>query len=448
MLDKKEELLTAKEGSLLLKYILPSVGGMLGLSLCILCDAMFIGQKFGALGVAALNITYPVYSLMTALYLMLGVGGATLIGIYMGQKNYKSINKIFTTSIIGIMVLYIFFLIARTFFMDDIVRLIGASEKTFAYTKSYLDVIMIFSGPYMLLGAMNVFIRNDSNPKLAMMSVIMTNIVNIVLDYVFLFICGYGIWGVALATSLGQIAGLIILSAHFIQKKNTFHFHIKSFDFKFIFKISKIGIPSFISSLTTGVVIIAFNFVSYNLLGNVGLSAYGVVNNIAVSFLAIFSGLAQGVQPLVSINFGAKNHSRVVRFIKLSRVIAFLVGASMFIIAFLFPVQIIHLFATGDELFMHQATVGMIIYFASFMLAGVNVLNIAAIQAIGEFKISTTLSLLRGFVYMLIFLFILSKSFGMMGLWVTMPVVELATLLSLIGIEIYLKKIKQTKIFG
>ncbi|WP_297438184.1 MATE family efflux transporter [uncultured Clostridium sp.] len=448
MLDKKEELLTAKEGSLLLKYILPSVGGMLGLSLCILCDAMFIGQKFGALGVAALNITYPVYSLMTALYLMLGVGGATLIGIYMGQKNYKSINKIFTTSIIGIIVLYIFFLIARTFFMDDIVSIIGASEKTFAYTKSYLDVIMIFSGPYMILGAMNVFIRNDSNPKLAMMSVIMTNIVNIVLDYVFLFICGYGIWGVALATSLGQIAGLIVLSAHFIKKKNTFHFHTKSFDFKFLFKISKIGIPSFISSLTTGVVIIAFNFVSYNLLGNVGLSAYGVVNNIAVSFLAIFSGLAQGVQPLVSINFGAKNHNRVVRFIKLSRVIAFLVGASMFIIAFLFPVQIIHIFATGDALFMHQATVGMIIYFASFMLAGVNVLNIAAIQAIGEFKISTTLSLLRGFVYMLIFLFILSKSFGMMGLWVTMPVVEIATSLSLIGIEIYLKKVKQTRIFG
>ena len=119
MSKRKDDLLNDKENTLLMKYILPSVGGMMGLSLCILFDTMFIGKKLGALGIGALNITLPIYSLMSALGLTFGVGGATVLSIYLGKKKFESINKIFTTSMIGVGLLYIVFLIIRIFFTRE-----------------------------------------------------------------------------------------------------------------------------------------------------------------------------------------------------------------------------------------------------------------------------------------------------------------------------------------
>ena len=436
------DLLKDKEGTLLAKYILPSVGGMLGLSMCILFDTMFIGKRLGAMGIAALNITLPIYSLMSAIGLTFGVGGATLLSIYLGKKKFESVNKIFTTSIVGIGIIYILFLLVRFLFIDKLIYALGASGATFDMVKSYIDVLLIFSGAYMGLNALNVFIRNDGNPKLAMMAVIVTNIVNIILDYVFMFPMGMGIDGAALATSIGQFAGIGVLMLHFTKGRSSFKFDMNMFDFRFLNRIIRTGIPSFISGLTAGIVIMLFNIVSFNLMGNAGLSAYGVVNNIALIFVAVFNGVAQGIQPLISINYGAGNYARVQKFINLGRIIMFGTGTVFFIIGIMFPIQLIEIFTTGNTQFMAVAREGIIIYFASFILAGVNILNIAALQSVEKVKISTLLSILRGFVYIIICLALFSKSYGMTGLWLTIPSVEFATITTLYIID----SIKKRKI--
>lgn len=445
MSKRKDDLLNDKENTLLMKYILPSVGGMMGLSLCILFDTMFIGKKLGALGIGALNITLPIYSLMSALGLTFGVGGATVLSIYLGKKKFESINKIFTTSMIGVGLLYIVFLIIRIFFMNNLVWALGASEQTFGMVKSYLNVLIIFSGVYMGLNALNVFVRNDGNPKLAMMAVIATNFVNIILDYVFMFILDMGIGGAALATSIGQFAGLATLSLHFIKKKNSFTFDLKAYEFRFMSRIIRTGIPSFISGITAGIVIMIFNIVSFKMLGNIGVSAYGVVNNIALIFVAIFNGIAQGIQPIISTNYGAKKEERVNSFIKKGRMIMLITGTVFFVVGVMFPVELINIFTHAEGEFLNVAREGLIIYFASFVLAGVNILNIAALQSVEKVKISTLLSMLRGFVYIIIVLIILSKFFGMTGVWLTIPIVEFATIVTLFIIDLYKKK-KNNKI--
>lgn len=440
MSKKKDDLLNDKESTLLMKYILPSVGGMMGLSLCILFDTMFIGKKLGAMGIGALNITLPIYSLMNAFGLTLGVGGATVLSIYLGKKKFDSINKIFTTSMIGIGILYIVFLVVRIFFMDNLVWALGASEQTFGMVKSYLNVLVIFSGAYMMLNALNVFVRNDGNPKLSMVAIIATNLVNIVLDYVFMFTFDMGIAGAALATSVGQFAGLVVLLFHFIKKKNSFKFELKTYDFRFMRRIIRTGIPSFISGVTAGIVIMIFNIVSFKIMGNAGVSAYGVVNNIALIFVAIFNGIAQGIQPLISTNYGAKKDERVSHFIKKGRLVMFITGVVFFVIGAIFPVQLISIFTNAQGEFLNIAREGIIIYFASFVLAGINILNIAALQSVEKVKMSTLLSMLRGFVYILIALIILSKFFGMTGVWLTIPLVEFATIGTLILIDLYRNK--------
>ncbi|MGL4742050.1 MAG: MATE family efflux transporter [Sarcina sp.] len=435
-----EYLLRESEGKLLLKYILPSVGGMLGLSLCILFDTLFIGRKLGSLGIGALNITLPIYSLMSALGLTLGVGGATVLSIYIGKKKFKHINKIFTTAMVGIGILYVFFIIIRIFFMNDLVWGLGASTQTFAMVKSYLNILIIFSGAYMLLNALNVFVRNDANPKLVMLAVISTNIVNIILDYVFMYPLNMGIAGAALATSVGQFAGLIVLTAHFIKKKNTFSFDIKCFDIRFMKRIIRTGVPSFISGITAGIVIMIFNMVSFKLLGNLGVCAYGVVNNIALIFVAVFNGVAQGIQPLISINYGAKKDERVKIFIRKGRIIMFCIGLVFLFIGFVAPEQMINFFTQTTPELMKLSKEGIYIYFISFVLAGINLLNIGAMQSIEQVRISTVLSVLRGFVYILICLIIFSSIMGMTGVWITIPLVEILTLITFIIYE----KVKKT----
>ncbi|MFR4052402.1 MAG: MATE family efflux transporter, partial [Clostridium perfringens] len=225
-MSKKLDLLQDKESTLLRKYMIPSVLGMLGLSVCILFDTMFIGHKIGELGLAALNIALPIYNLYSAIGLTIGVGGATALSVAMGQKKFHRVNRIFTSAVFATIIFCIIISLLEVFFLDKIVYMLGASEATFPLAKEYLKIILAFNPAFIFASAFIVFVRNDREPKLAMYAVIGSNTTNIVLDYVFIYIFNLGMFGAALATSIGQLVALGVLSIHFIKKNNTMHIEL------------------------------------------------------------------------------------------------------------------------------------------------------------------------------------------------------------------------------
>ena len=225
-MSKKLDLLQDKESILLRKYMIPSVAGMLGLSVCILFDTMFIGHKIGELGLAALNIALPIYNLYSAIGLTIGVGGATALSVAMGQKKFHRVNRIFTSAVFATIIFCIIISLLEVFFLDKIVYMLGASEATFLLAKDYLKTILILNPAFIFASAFIVFVRNDGEPKLAMYAVIGSNTTNIVLDYVFIYIFNLGMFGAALATSIGQLVALGVLSIHFIKKNNTMHIEL------------------------------------------------------------------------------------------------------------------------------------------------------------------------------------------------------------------------------
>ena len=415
--------------SLVLKFMLPSIIGMIGLSLCIFLDTMFIGRGIGNNGLAALNISLPVYSTFTATGLIFGVGGATLLSINIGRKKYNVLNEIFTTSIVIAFGIGIIFSIVGSLNLKEIAILLGASNELLPLVIDYLKIILFASFMYILSNCLNVFVRNDHDPKVSMWAIIVTNIINIILDYIFIFPLNMGMKGAALATTIGQCFGVMVLLTHFFKKSCRIKLNIKRFSYKYIKRIITNGFASFILEISGGIVILMFNMTLLRIGGDIAVSAYSIIANVALIFIAIFSGISQGIQPLLGTNYGANKFDRVISIYKIGTKISFILGTIFFFIGILEPQVLVSIFSSSKDELMEVAKIGIMIYFVAFIPAGVNIVNIGFLQAIERSKFSIFLSLMRGLVLIFIILNIFSKLLGLYGVWMTIPVVEFSVLI-------------------
>lgn len=439
-MSRKNDLLKEKEIKLLFKYTIPCVLGMLGLSLCILVDTIFIGRKLGSLGLAALNISLPTYSIFNAIALTFGVGGATAFSISLGEGKQEKANEIFTSALFGALAISIFLSLINIFFIDKICYGLGASSQTFPLVKDYVGMILFFNWAFIFVSILNVFVRSDRAPKLAMTAMISANLTNIVLDYIFIFPLNMGLKGAALATSLGQVVGIAILLLHFIKGNNTMALKVKTFSFPSLFRIIKNGFTSFITELSGGYVIFIFNIAAFNVLGDIGVSAYSIINNIVLIFIAVFNGLAQGIQPLISINYGAKKTKRVHKFLKQGIIIAFILGAIFLSSCLLFPEALIGLFTTDKGTLLEITLNGCKIYLLSLLFSGMNMVIIGYLQAIENSTASLLLSLSKGILFITLYLLILPRFWNVNGIWAAVPFSEITTLLLAALILLFLKK--------
>ncbi|MDU7110747.1 MAG: MATE family efflux transporter, partial [Clostridium perfringens] len=249
-----------------------------------------------------------------------------------------------------------------------------------------------------------------------------------------------GMFGAALATSIGQLVALGVLSIHFIKKNNTMHIELGGINLDNIGKVLKNGVPSFLNEISAGFVIFIFNIVIYKFEGDLGVSAYGIITNIVLIFMAVFNGVSQGVQPLISVNFGAKKEERVKEFLRLTRIIVLILGVGFLGMGLLLPNQMIGLFTSDRGRLLSITRHGIYLYFIAFLFNGSNILNIAYLQAVEKSKESSLLSTLRGLVFVIIFIIVLPRIIGVYGVWLTIPITELSTLLLFLIFEIKSKR--------
>ena len=426
---EKVELLEGDMKRIFLKYLIPSVGGMLGVSLYVLGDTIIVGRGIGSVGLAALNISIPMINVFNGLGLLFGMGASTAISISRGRGDDKQVNNIFTISIILTILAGLMLTLVRVFFLDELCMLLGASPDTFTMSRDYLGVIMSFSTMFLLNYTLTVLVRNDGNPNLSMWGMLTGSIVNVILDYIFIFIFGWGMWGAALATSISPILGLLILSAHFITKRNKMKFTKIKLKISILKRIVSNGFASFIVEISAGVVIFIFNIVIIRLNGDIGVSAYSIIANLSLIATAIFTGIGQAIQPIVSVNFGAKKLERVYEAGKLAIYSALALGIVFYAIGLLFPEFLVSMFSKGDKELLDITIKGIKIYFMSFVLMGINIILTSYLQSKEYAKPAMMISLLRGFVFTVFYILILSRIFGITGVWMTLPLAELSTII-------------------
>ena len=412
--------------NLFIKYVSLNVLGMIGLSCYILADIFFVARGIGADGLTALNIAIPIFNFINGTGLMLGMGSATKYAILKTQNKNNEANIIFTNSLIYILILSSIFIIIGILFTKNIAYILGARDEILNMTDIYIKVILIFSPMFMLNNVLLGFVRNDNHPKLAMTAMIMGSLFNIIFDYIFIFPFNMGIFGAVLATGFSPIVSVLILSILFIKKKNTFFIVKPNINLKKFFEISSLGVSFLITELSSGFVMIAFNIVILNIAGNVGVAAYGITANIALVIVAIFTGMGQGVQPIISINYN--NIKNINKIYKYALILSFGISILVYIITYIFANEITSIFNRDNILELQKISVeGLRIYFTAFIFVGYNIITCIYFSAMDKAKPSFIISILRGFIFIMPSIFILSSIFNMTGVWLSFPAAEIIT---------------------
>ncbi|WP_075727177.1 MATE family efflux transporter [Tissierella creatinophila] len=428
-MKERSDLLEGDIKKIFLKYLIPSVGGMLGISLYILGDTIIIGRGLGSIGLAALNVSIPINNILNGVGLLFGIGGATALSIDKGRRDEKGLNDIFSKSMIMAFIAGVIFTFIRIFFLDELCYILGASEDTIAMVKDYLGVLMSFSIAFLLNVGLTIFVRNDGAPKLAMIGMLTGSLMNVILDYIFVFKFKWGMAGAAFATGLAPIIGLIILSTHFIKKNNTIKFIIPKPNWNIIRRIISNGGSSFLVELSGGIVIFAFNLSLSGITGDIGISAYSIIANLSLIFASIFIGIGQALQPIVSYNYGAGKMDRVYETAKLSIYTSVGLGIIFYSLGLFFPKFLVSLFIDADKELLEMTIRGIRLYFLVFIFMGLNIVLTSYIQSKEHARVSLIISLGRGFVFIVMVLGILPRFIGIDGVWLTLPIAEFITII-------------------
>ena len=424
-----------------IRYVTLSILGQLGISCYIIADTFFISKGLGANGLTALNLAIPIYNFVFGCGLMFGVGGATKFSILKGMKHEEETDVVYSNTVILTAAMSMLFVVLGLFCAEKLALLLGADEVTLEMTTTYLRWILIFAPAFMLNVVLQCFVRNDESPKLVMFAMLSGSFANIVLDYIFIFPMNMGILGAVLATGSAPLFSILIMLPHWLKKKNTFHFIKTRILGKNIFQITSLGFPSLLSQLSGGIVMIIFNMLILKLEGNVGVAAYGVIANIAIVVTCIYTGLAQGMQPLLSTYYGKGDHVQVRKVMSYGNVSMSVLSLVLYGGLFVFAPQVTAVFnSEGNTLLQEIAEIGLKLYFTSNLFVGFNTVAATFFTSVEKALPAHVLSLIRGLVLIIPLAFAMSALWGMTGIWLCFPVTEAVT--AVLGIFIYLKIIK------
>ena len=423
------------------KYVSQSVLSQLGVSCYILADTYFISKGVGADGLTALNLAIPVFSVMNGCGFMLGIGSGTKYGIMKGTGNEKRGDVLFTSSLCVVTVLAVIFMLIGLLAADPITVLVGANAEVYDMTRTYLQVILLFSPMFMINNLLGAMIRNDGNTSLAMTAMLSGCLFNIVFDYIFVFPMGLGLFGAVLATAVAPIISILILLQHFVKKKNQFRLIRVRPDVRLVASAAGLGVPSLVTEVSSGLVIAVFNLLILGLAGNVGVAAYGVVANISIVVIAIYNGIAQGVQPLLSREYGRSQEKNVHRFLGWAMMLTVILAMVIYVGIYWNADVIAMIFNSGRDMDLQRIAVeGLKIYFTACPFVGANILLAIYFAATDQAAPAQMISLLRGLIVIIPLAFIMANVAGLTGVWMTFPLTELVLCVVAYGLYKKMKK--------
>lgn len=420
------------------RYTTLSIFGTLGVSCYILADTFFVSKGLGTNGLVALNLAIPVYNFIHGTGLMLGMGGATKFSICKSQEDQEGVNRIYTNTIYLALLFSALFMLPGIFCPEKLALLLGADSSVLEMTGTYLRWLLLFSPAFILNDVFLCFVRNDEAPQLAMIAMLVGSFANIILDYIFIFPMGMGIFGAIFATGLSPIISIAMMLPHWSKKKATFHLTKTGLHMQIVKWDLSLGFPSLIAQVSSGIVMIVFNGIILGLEGNTGVAAYGIIANLSLVVVAIYTGIAQGFQPLASRFYGTGHIPQIKTVLRYAMVTMLLLSGTIYLLIFVFAEPITAVFNSENNMSLQMTAIhGLKLYFISSPFIGYNTILTSFFTSVEKAVPAHILSLLRGFVLIIPAAFIMASLWGMTGVWLTYPAVE--TSVMLLGFVIYKK---------
>ncbi len=426
------------------RYASTCVLGSIGISCYILADTFFVSRALGASGLAALNLAIPIYNFIYGFNIMIGMGGAAQFSMCKARGDEHEANRIFTNSMLLTGIISAFFMIIGVFFSIELTILMGADADIIEMTDTYIKWLLLLSPSFAFKDVLLCFTRNDGAPSLCMASMLLNSLLNVFLDYLFMYPLGMGIFGAVFATCLSPILGTVILLIHVFRGNNTFHFTKTKLDPLIIKKQLSIGFPSLITQFSSAIVMIVFNTIILSIAGNIGLAAYGIVANISLVVTAVYTGIADGSQPLISTFFAQNDKRNLTYVLKYAILSSTVISAAIYVIILILADPIALIFNSGNDPILQKIAVsGLRIYFISCVFAGFNIVICTYLAATEQAVKSHIISLMRGLILIIPLAYSLSAVFGMYGVWLTCTTAEMIT--AVIGAAVFIRRRKKQK---
>lgn len=414
---------------IIIKYGIPSIATMWIYSLYTMVDGIFIGKFLGAEELASVNIVMPYVNISFALGIMIAVGGGTIIAIRLGEGNFKEANRIYSLSTQFFAVVGGILGSLGIFFPKQIVKILGANEVVAGKAETYLFIISFFTLFYLLSYGFEIFIRIEGNPAYSMVCNFAGALINIFLDYVFIVHFHWGIKGAALATGMAQFGTAFSLGLYLFFKAKKLKFSFTKFDFKAIGSLCFNGSSEFLTEIATGIVIMAFNINIMRMIGEKGVSAFGIIGYISTLVTMTMIGFSQGLQPIISYNYGAEKYERIKETLKIGLITVTVLGIGFYTVVNFFAHDIISMFVKDDYKLFAITREAIKIYSFTYILMGLNIIISAYFTAVENALVSALLSVLRGVIFINSLLYIFPIIFDSRGIWLSAPVNEIITLI-------------------
>jgi putative MATE family efflux protein len=412
-------------GKLLMQYAVPAILAMAAASLYNITDSIFIGHGVGSLALSGLAISFPLMNLSAAFATLTGIGASALLSIRLGQKDYDTANTILGNVITLNIILGLAYSILVLLFLEPILYFFGASDKTLPYASDFMQIILCGNVITYLFFGLNAVLRSSGVPRKAMLATILTVLINLVLNPLFVFKFGWGIRGSASATVISQTL-VLLWQIHFFNNKNNF-IHLQKGIYRLKKKIVKetlsIGMSPFLMNAAACVIVILINQGLLDHGGDLAVGAYGIVNRVAFLFAMIVMGLNQGMQPIVGYNYGARLNERVIKVLKIVIIWATVIMSFGFAIVQIFPHAVASVFTT-DETLINFAVTGLRCIFMFYPLVGFQMVTSTFFQSIEKPKQAIFMSLTRQVIFLIPLLIILPKYWGINGIWLSMPIAD------------------------
>ena len=440
-------------GKLLFNYATPAIIAMASSSLYHLIDSAFVGHGVGGAAIAGMAVTMPIMNIGSAFGAMVGVGAGARISLRLGEGNKAAAEKTLCNAVILNIIIGFTIMALMLTFLDPILLLFSggrASAETLEYARDFMRIILLGNVTMHLYLGLNDMIRASGNPRKSMAIMLTSVAVNLMLNPLFIFKFGWGIQGSAAATVISQFIAFLIALSHFCSKKSFLRFKREAFhfDWKIVGNILSIGLAPFLMNICASTVA-AFVNTAMLRYGGTGIhdivtrehgaadlyvGAYGIVNRVALLFVMVVQGLNQGMQPIVGYNYGAKNYDRVRKAVFLT----IGCGVAIATLGFVLGETIPHIIARGfvdsakggnEQLLVDIASQGLRLVLVMFPLVGFQIVVGGFFQYIGKAPLAIFVSLTRQLLFLLPMLWILPRSLGAYGVWISMPIADTASII-------------------
>lgn len=424
-------MLTEPVTKLLPKFAIPAITANLVSALYNIVDQIFIGNKVGYYGNAATNVAFPITTVCMALGMMIGVGSASNFNLELGRGNSKRAQDVAGTAFATLILTGGILLFGISIFMHPMLLFFGATDEILYYAQSYVSITM-WGIPFLMLSTGgNQLIRSDGSPKWSMSCMVSGALVNVVLDYIFVYVFEWGIEGAAAATVIGQIVSALMVILYFPRFKNI---HLAVRDFRpvwtVLLSILALGLTPMFNQISNLVVQLVLN----NLLRSYGaasvygseipLAVAGIVTKVNMIFNSVVLGIANGLQPIAGFNYGAKQYGRVKSAYQMGRRLCFFISIGAFLCFELLAEPIISLFGSENELYMQFATSYLRVFLFCTFLNGVQTVSTIFFSVIGKAKKGAFLAITRQVLLLVPCLFIASAIAGIDGIKYAGPVAD------------------------